>query len=105
MALLIGLSNEVEGLEFAINTPEVTIGRSSSCTIQLTDISISHLQCSIKKDGNKYTLKNCSKTNITMLNGHEVTEIRIIRGDIIQVANIAFKFEGDDIEFKDLPWL
>ena len=103
MAVLTITSGEMEGQKVELDQDEITIGRSDQNALSLDDPAISGKHCLIKKDGNKYTLKDLNSTNGTRLNGRNIVETRLKPGDIIMLGAIELTIDGTDIEIDPEP--
>lgn len=66
---------------------EVLIGRESYCQIQLTDSSVSRVQCKILLHNGALTLVNLSSTNLTRRNGSQISDNCPLQlGDVLKLG-------------------
>lgn len=100
MAFLTITSGEMEGQKVELDQDDITIGRSDQNSLSLDDPAISGKHCLVKKEGNKYTLKDLNSTNGTRLNGRNIVEVRLKPGDIIMLGAIELTIDGTDIEIE-----
>ena len=98
MAVLVGMSGNLQGQKFDINQDELTIGRSSDNAIRLDDQSASGHHCVILRVGGRYVLRDLDSTNGTLLNGSPATEVRLRPKDIIRIGALELMIDGQDIE-------
>lgn len=70
----------------------VLIGRDQACRISIDDASVSHRQCEIySQDGTIYIV-NCSKTNITQMNGLCVEKATpLLNGSVLKMGRVSMK--------------
>jgi len=82
---------------------QTSIGRSSSCTIQLLDEKASRLHASILREDDAYILRDEGSSNGTGLNGRLLLEPRTLEaGDEIAIGNNLLLFEPDLEILRDL---
>jgi pSer/pThr/pTyr-binding forkhead associated (FHA) protein len=62
------------------------IGRSAESDIYLEDTSISRRHCKIDKRESIYYVRNLSPTNPIFLNGEEISQKRLYKGDILRIG-------------------
>ena len=62
------------------------IGRSAESDVYLEDTSISRQHCKIDKREDIYFVRNLSPTNPILLNGEEISEKRLYKGDILRIG-------------------
>ena len=70
-----------------------TIGRSSECTIVLTDPNVSRRHAEIRRIGDGYSLVDLGSTNGTEVNGQRIAETALMNGDVIGVGETRLTFE------------
>lgn len=98
MAVLIGMSTAIKGQKHEIVREETFIGRNAHNHIAVDDNSVSSRHCSILRDGNRYTLVDLGSTNGTRLDGQTIIKTQLYPKAIVQVGNIEFMFDGQDVE-------
>ncbi len=82
---------------------QTSIGRSSSCTIQLLDEKASRLHASILREGAAFVLRDEGSSNGTGLNGRLLLEPRTLEpGDEIAIGNNLLLFQPDLEILRDL---
>jgi FhaA, N-terminal domain/FHA domain len=75
-------------------TDHVTsIGRSSDCSIVLSDPNVSRRHAEIRHIGEGYSLIDLGSTNGTEVNGQRVVETALMNGDVISVGQTKLTFE------------
>jgi hypothetical protein len=104
MAKLVCSSGPTAGHEYPLGKDVTTLGRQSSCDIQIMDHMASRQHCQVRKDGKLYTLVDLGSRNGTALNGKKVTERQLNYGDHIRVGECEWLLvkEPGDVELKDL---
>lgn len=95
MAVLMGMSGDVKGKAFPIDGDELTIGRSSDNIISLNNATVSGHHASIRREGDRYVLRDLGSTNGTRVNSHEVKESALRPKDIVQVGSVEFLFNAE----------
>ena len=83
MAVLKGMSEEVEGVFHDLTETETTIGRHESNVISVDHLSVSAFHCSIVKDGEKYTMRDMDSTNGTRVDNQKVGVRRLASGNMV----------------------
>lgn len=78
---------------FEINETEIAIGRSQKCHVVLEDKKASRKHSIIKKDGDKFTVKDLGSANGTLVNGERVDERELQSGDVLQIGDTQFTFK------------
>ncbi len=97
MAQLIGMSEEVKGKTFGLTRDEMVIGRRKEANIMIDAASVSGRHCMVRKDGNKYFVRDLGSTNGTRLNGRDVNvDLRIRPKDLLQVGAVELIFDSDE---------
>ena len=70
-----------------------TIGRSSDCSVVLSDPNVSRKHAEIRHIGEGYSLIDLGSTNGTEVNGQRVAETALMNGDVISVGQTKLTFE------------
>jgi pSer/pThr/pTyr-binding forkhead associated (FHA) protein len=97
MAQLIGMSEEIKGKVFDLTRDETIIGRRKESNIILDTSSVSGRHCMVRKDGNKFFVRDLGSTNGTRLNGRDVNvDLRLRPKDLLQVGAIELIFDSDE---------
>jgi pSer/pThr/pTyr-binding forkhead associated (FHA) protein len=94
MAVLKGMSGDLEGQVFDLTEAQTTIGRHETNKIPLNHLSVSSFHCCIDKDGEKYTLRDLDSTNGTRVEGQKIKMRRLVAGNVVQIGGLEFMFEG-----------
>lgn len=98
---LVGLTGAQKGQRFPIAAAGITLGRSASCDIVLTDTCVSSRHAWIGLVDGKVTLRDLQSTNGTFLNAQlrtSITEAPLRAGDTIFIGGHLgeqFRFEAD----------
>lgn len=88
------LLRDDQGTRVAIRAPRVTIGRSSTCDIEISDGSISRLHAELEqqRDGT-FVLSDAGSLNGTMLNGQKLSRPETVKpGDIVTLGKVQLRF-------------
>lgn len=90
------------GNQYEIVDEEIAIGRSQQCHVVLEDRRSSRKHSLIKREDNKYIIKDLGSANGTLVNGERVDEQQLHSGDEIQIGDTKFTFEmvQSDYEIK-----
>ncbi|HXG57403.1 MAG TPA: FHA domain-containing protein [Thermoanaerobaculia bacterium] len=82
---------------YSLREEKITIGRSSSCTIQITDLFLSRKHAEITRVGNDWYVADSGSVNGTCLNGKRLSEVTPIRpGDRITIGDNEIIVMRDD---------
>ena len=86
------------GQKWAVEKDVIIIGRDQDCDVVLPERSISRFHAEIRREGNRYFLRDLDSKNGTCLNGQEVEDPAPLQdGDEIQVAlRVKLLFVGMD---------
>ena len=97
MATLIGMSDEMKGRTFELDHDEVVIGRRKENAVVLENASVSGRHCTIRRDGDRFFVRDLGSTNGTRLNSRDVNvEMRLRPKDILQVGSVEFMFDSEE---------
>ena len=104
MAKLVAQSGPTAGREYPLVKDLVTLGRQSTCDVQIIDNMSSRAHCQVRRDGKLFALVDLGSRNGTQLNGKKVGERLLFFGDRIRVGEVEFLFtkEPGDVELKDM---
>jgi len=70
----------------------MTIGRSRECDLHLGDMSVSRRHAQLRREDNRWLLKDLGSLNGTRLNGMRVTaEVEVRPGDTISLGGVRFR--------------
>jgi transcriptional regulator with GAF, ATPase, and Fis domain len=92
MPKLVAIEGPARGAVFAVDKPEVCIGRSSANDVAIADIALSRRHSSIRMDGGTYTLCDLESNNGTFVNDVPVTERALAHGDRITIGDSVLLF-------------
>jgi two-component system cell cycle response regulator len=96
-ACLIQYSGDSLGRRYILDSPEVTIGRSSTTGIVIPDASVSREHAKCIAVGNSIEIEDLKSSNGTFINDQRVEGRRSMRdGDILRLGSILLKFFAHD---------
>lgn len=82
---------------FSLSDEKITIGRSKSCTIPLSDRYLSRLHAEIIRIGSEWFVADSGSVNGTLLNGQRLRELTPLRpGDKITIGDNEIIVRSDD---------
>ena len=73
--------------------PVTLIGRSRRCDVVLGDPNVSRQHAEVRRDGERFVLRDLGSTNGTRVNGREVRQAVLRHGDRIELATTELRFE------------
>ncbi|MEA2126851.1 MAG: hypothetical protein QOI80_3633 [Solirubrobacteraceae bacterium] len=73
-------------LETLVGTRPLTLGRSSTCELVLTDDTVSRRHATLVRDGDAIVITDLGSTNGTRINGRRVTQAELRPGDRIELG-------------------
>ena len=93
-AVLVIVSGEPAGAEFALDAEETLIGRGPSSDVVLGDESASREHAIVARDDAEgtYTVEDLQSTNGTRVNGKRVRTATLADGDEVQIGHTRFRF-------------
>jgi len=96
--MLVMKSGTAVGEKWTIEKEAVVIGRDEDCDVILPDRPISCYHAEIRREGNRYLLRDLNSKNGTCLNGQEIVgPVPVQDGDEIQIAlRVTLLFVGAD---------
>lgn len=80
-ALLLALDSSVYPPEFALRAQESTIGRDTSCDVQVRRREVSRLHARVERQGPRYMLVDMGSANGTYVNGRRISEPHQLQSD------------------------
>ena len=80
---------------FPFFTSEVVIGREAECSICIPDQAVSRQHVRIEYDGERWTLRDLSSRNGTIVNGRYVTRHVLADLDEVRIGDAIFKFVSE----------
>ena len=86
------------GQKWAVEKDVIIIGRDQDCDVVLPERSVSRFHAEIRREGNRFFLRDLDSKNGTCLNGQEIKDLAPLQdGDEIQVAlRVKLLFVGMD---------
>ena len=94
MPVLVVQSGPNAGSRFDLSDEPVTIGRSDSNAIAITDYKASRVHAQFEREeAGAYIIRDLNSSNGTRVNGTQVTEAKLAFGDEVQVGNTVLIFE------------
>jgi len=87
------------GRKFNLESPNLTLGRSTKSDIQIDQESVSRAHTKIVNSGRSVRIRDLGSTNGTYVNDELVEERTLVDGDLIKIGRTIFKFlSGGNIE-------
>jgi len=87
------------GRRYSLEKPELVIGRSAKCDIQIDQESVSRMHAKILLDGEQPLIKDLGSTNGTLVNDQPIREARLANQDYVKIGRTIFKFlSGNNVE-------
>lgn len=83
-----------KGSRFLITSSGATIGRSSSSSIFLDDVTVSRSHATISKVEENFVLCDSGSLNGTYINNSSITEHTLVSGDEFQIGKFHLLFVG-----------
>ena len=83
-----------KGSRFLVTSEGATIGRSSTSSIFLDDVTVSRSHATISKSENNFVLRDAGSLNGTYINNVSVTEHTLNSGDEFQIGKFHLLFFG-----------
>jgi len=97
-AALLAIGGALNGALFNLEGSDITAGRSQKNTIRLEFIGVSRFHFKLYQANNNWFIQDTNSKNGTFVNNKAITApTQLIKGDMIKVLNIAFKYlpQGD----------
>ncbi|MGH9836788.1 MAG: sigma 54-interacting transcriptional regulator [Blastocatellia bacterium] len=89
---LVAIVGPFDGMLFALDKEEVTIGRDPANQICLSDPLVSRRHCLLRQSAGSYLLQDLNSSNGTMINDMPVRERLLAHGDRIKIGETHFLF-------------
>jgi len=84
-----------DGRRIGIGSAPVTIGRLEECEIQINDPNASRRHAELRREGGEIVIIDLSSTNGTKVNGANISQHRLINGDVISIGATSLRFEAN----------
>jgi two-component system, cell cycle response regulator len=99
-ACLVVIYGQDLGRKYALDTPNLVLGRSSKCDVQIDQESVSRAHTKITNTGRSMGIRDLGSTNGTYVNDELIAdELTLTDGDLIKIGRTIFKFlAGGNIE-------
>ncbi len=103
MATLLAIRGPLTGARIELLEEENLLGRSSDCTVELADSTVSRQHAVIRKHRLAWLLEDCDSSTGTFLNGRSVgTPAALSPNDEIRIGHSIFLFDSDfDLQNAD----
>src|SRR5436190_5833581 len=95
MASLRFLGGALENQEIELTADAMTVGRGSSCQIQVTDAGVSSKHAKVYCEDNVFYVMDLGSTNGTFVNDQDIDRQPLQDGDVVRFGNTEAKFNGD----------
>jgi hypothetical protein len=82
------------GARVPVAGSRITAGRLSSCTLTLTDSTVSREHAAVVRRGDRWWVVDLGSTNGTRVNGVQAAEQPIAPGDRIELGDVELEFVG-----------
>jgi signal transduction histidine kinase len=83
-----------QGTRFRLEDASVTIGRGSTCAVQLHDTEVSREHAELRRQGNVFLIRDLGSSNGTFVNGRTVKEHELASGDQLQLGRTLLLYTG-----------
>src|ERR1051325_3201972 len=104
-ARIVAITGAHKGIAWELSEDEVSIGRDLTNSLSLYDPSVSRHHCVLRKEGQRFMIRDLGSHNGTIVNDIPVTERPLQQGDYIKVGGTLFRFlsgAADDAPVSDL---
>lgn len=93
-AALVVISGDAGGQRFPLDQPRITIGRTRSAHICISEVNVSRLHAVIQAQQGRFFLLDLGSTNTTCLNGRRLDRpVPLAPGDVITVGDVQLRYE------------
>jgi two-component system cell cycle response regulator len=97
--VLVRVDGPSNGQVFALDTPELTIGRSTSAGFRLSDEGVSRRHALLIQTRGHYFIQDLDSSNGTFLEGRRIKRAPLMEGDLVQLGpHASFRFCMMDIK-------
>src|SRR5690348_16576620 len=95
-ARLIAVAGPLKNTEVVLTHDETLIGRDPGASVVLNSPSVSRRHCVIRRQNDKYLLRDLGSHNGTLLNQARISEQLLQHGDRISIADSDLIFSIDE---------
>lgn len=95
MAKLVVLSEGFTGQTHELKVEKTTVGRLDDNTFCIPESSVSSHHCEIWLQGTDVIVKDLDSTNGSFIDGNQITEGVLKRGQILRLGNVLVRLEAD----------
>ena len=81
-----------KGLIFTLNEGELVVGRDPGCDIILSDSKVSRRHARFRRAGPDYFIEDLQSANGTLVNGEEISSLKLEEGNIVIIGKNSFHF-------------
>jgi transcriptional regulator with GAF, ATPase, and Fis domain len=93
---LLAIAGPLQDSTIPLPDGEVTLGRDPTCALPVIDPSVSRKHCLLRREDNRFQIKDLGSRNATIVNGAAVKEQWLHHGDEIAVGDSVFMFLLED---------
>jgi hypothetical protein len=93
-ALVVRSGGGRSGEHFALDGPEVTVGRSPDCGIFLDDVTVSRRHAILRRGARGYSLEDLGSLNGSFVNRRRVERVDLEEGDELQIGKYRLTYLG-----------
>jgi Nif-specific regulatory protein len=97
---LTAIAGPLKGMVFTLTEEEVSIGRESSNGLCIADSSVSRRHCTIKREGEAFTIFDMESLNSTFVNDLPIKERLLQHGDRIKIGDSLLLFHLRDTDIS-----
>lgn len=90
--VLVAFAGQLLGQSWELGVGEISIGRSTNCTIQVTEGGVSREHARLACEDDKVFVEDLKSTNGTLVNELAVERAELHDGDFVKVGASVFKF-------------
>jgi Nif-specific regulatory protein len=95
---LTAIAGPLKGTSYPLAVEETTIGRESANQLCIGDSSVSRRHCVIKREADRFSIKDLESLNGTFINDVPVKERELLAGDRIRIGHHLFLFQTSETE-------
>jgi len=100
---LLVLHGELRGQEFDVLAEAITLGKSRTCDVVLSDDSVSRQHAEVVREGHGYRLRDLNSTNGTFVGEARVSEAFLQPGDVLGIGKVKLRFTPREAPAELLP--